>query len=177
MNSFPRRLNLSVDELVRVLSYDSASGEFIWLGPKKNGTKDSRVAGAINPSNGYHLICINGLNYYSHRLAWLYMMGEWPAEDVDHLNHIRTDNRWSNLRAATYIENGKNISMPKLNTSGRIGVSWHNKRGLWVAKIGSGGKPIFLGDFKTFDEAVAARAAAEVKHGFHTNHGRAKCQN
>jgi len=107
-----------------------------------------------------------------HHLIWMYMIGEWPKEQIDHINGIPNDNRWCNLREVTSAENQKNMKRPVNNTSGSIGVVRNKAANKWQANIGVNGKSVYLGLFEKFEDAVAARKAAEIKYGFHENHGR-----
>ncbi|EDD9119389.1 HNH endonuclease [Salmonella enterica subsp. enterica serovar Infantis] len=95
-----------------------------------------------------------------------------PNEQIDHINHIRTDNRIVNLRKASNTENSRNASIGVNNTSGALGVWFEKRRKAWVAEIKVDRKKIHIGRFEKFSDAVAARKAAEVKHGFHENHGK-----
>jgi hypothetical protein len=83
---------------------------------------------------------------------------------VDHINGVRSDNRWCNLRLATQRQNSANQGLRTTNKSGIKGVSWEARRGSWRAQIVAGGKALFLGSFKTITEAKAARLAAEAEH-------------
>jgi len=86
-------------------------------------------------------------SYLAHRLAWLYVYGEWPGKNIDHENTIRTHNGVANLREATGTQNNVNIRLPIHNTSGFKGVSWANKYQKWRAAIQIKGKSIFIGHF------------------------------
>jgi len=97
---------------------------------------------------------------------------EWPQDEIDHINGIRTDNRLVNLRSVTHRENQKNIKRSTCNTSGRVGVRWEGHRSKWRSAIKVDGREKHLGSFDSFAEASAARKAAEIKYGFHKNHGR-----
>ena len=111
-------------------------------------------------------IRVDGAGYRAHRLAWLYMTSEWPTDVIDHINGDGTDNRWSNIRAATKGQNQCNRRMSRNNTSGRQGVYYRQHRGSWAAEIWFNDKKQYLGTFATKEEAVAARAAAERQlHG------------
>jgi len=98
--------------------------------------------------------------------------GAWPPDQIDHVNGVRTDNRIENLRSVTHAENGRNQAIPRNNTSGVMGVARRTRGKKWHAQIKVGGKQIHLGSFDDKDEAIAARAAADIEHGFHENHGR-----
>jgi hypothetical protein len=121
--------------------------------------------------NGYRRISIHGKRYYAHRLAFLYMNGSLPESDTDHINHCRDDNRWDNLRRVTREENLKNQTIRTDNTSGVVGVRWFKRDGNWQARINHKGKEIHLGYFTEKGVAIQARLAAEIKYGFHPNHG------
>lgn len=106
----------------------------------------------------------------AHRVIWKLMTGEDP-QDVDHINGDPSDNRFANLRNVSHQDNGRNMKLSKASTSGCPGVYWDKRRSLWCARIHLNYRNKFLGQFKSFDEAVAARRAAEVEFGFHKNHG------
>jgi hypothetical protein len=94
------------------------------------------------------------------------MTGHWPNPEVDHRNRNPADNRWCNLREVSHLVNHQNRSFPtrtKNNQTGRVGVS-RTKQGTFRVQINSGGKNIGLGRYKTFQEAVAVREAAEIHY-------------
>ena len=111
--------------------------------------------------------------YSAHRVIWAMTYGEWPPEQIDHINGIGSDNRIVNLRAVNNAENCKNQTTPKNNTSGVMGVSWHKVTKKWAVQLSVKGKRKTLGYFTEKSEAATARKDAEVKHGYHPNHGRA----
>lgn len=159
------------DILKLLLSYDPESGIFLWKMSRRNGTKSGDIAGG-RTANGYLQITI-GRPYLQHRLAFLYMTGSIP-DCIDHINGIKSDNRWENIRPVTFAENLKNKSLPKSNKSGVPGVGWYAASNKWRAKIKSNGVMHHLGYFERFEDAVKARKAAEKRFGFHENHGRMK---
>ena len=107
-----------------------------------------------------------------HRVIWCHFYGEWPDKNlvIDHINGDDDDNRITNLRLVTQSENVKNQSLPKSNTSGAVGVIKHKNK--WKAQIKINGVSKHIGIFENFNDAVNARKKAEIKHGFHENHGR-----
>lgn len=153
---------LTQADLRRMLSYDPDSGEFRWL-VGRSRTAAGSVAGSIGAS-GHRSIKIAGRSHYAHRLAWLYMTGEWPAEQVDHINGTPDDNRWDNLREASNAENCRNTRRRQNNTSGTKGVTWDARRGKWNANICVNRRYIFLGYFEDIEAAAAAYAAASQKY-------------
>jgi hypothetical protein len=118
------------------------------------------VAGSVN-GEGYLLIKLQRRSYKAHRLAWLYVCGVWPEDQLDHINRNRSDNRISNLREVTNKQNLQNAGKYSHNTSGHSGVSWHKQRSKWVAQIKHNHKVIHLGYFTNIEDAIAARKAAE----------------
>jgi len=91
-------------ELKELVTYNPTTGEFFWNKVRRGVAKGKR-AGSKGHMRGYERIMINRKNYYSQRLAWLYVNGELPKYDTDHINGITDDNRISNLRAVTHSEN------------------------------------------------------------------------
>lgn len=148
--------------LKELLHYCPETGIFRWrvsLGTAKAGS----VAGYLD-GNGYQQIGIQGKPYLAHRLAWLYEFGEFPPNDLDHKNRVRSDNRICNLRPATKAENNQNCSMRRDNTSGHVGVYWYKRDKKWRAKIQINRKTTQLGRFTNLEDAIAARKAAELKY-------------
>ena len=162
---------LTQKRLKEVLTYDPNTG--IWLCKvTRCRAKEGSVAGHVSLTQGYRKIMIDSKLYQSGRLAILYMTGEFPECYCDHINHIRDDDRWDNLREVTAVENNKNTSMRSDNTSGTCGVAWHKKDCKWQATIKTNGKTRYLGQFNNFEDAVAAREGANIENEFHRNHGR-----
>ncbi|KXJ56550.1 MAG: hypothetical protein AXW12_00525 [Thalassospira sp. Nap_22] len=149
---------ITQEELKAILSYDQETGAFTWLsahGPMPKGM----TAGTLNKT-GYIHIQINGRRYGAHRLAWLWMTGEWPKRQIDHRNNIRNDNRWTNLRKATKSQNCANSLTYKTNTTGFRGVSWHQRDQVYIAAIGGRVNRRHIGTFRSKEDA--ARAYDEV---------------
>lgn len=155
---------LTQDQLKQLLTYDKQTGSFHWV--KRN----QRLAGSTNKVQGYRSIHIKGKNYKCSRLAWLYVYGAMPTHQIDHINHVRGDNRISNLREVTNQENQRNRRYTG-NSSGVIGVCLDKTRNKWKPHIKVDGKLINLGRFDKLEDAVKVRRLAEVEYGFHTNHG------
>ena len=158
---------LTRKELKRLLHYDPETGEFTWRVNRRGTVRAGDVAGNLHPS-GYIRIHINGRDYRAHRLAWLYIYGKWPKYEIDHINHIRNDNRIVNLREASCGDNNRNQKLQSNNTSGVTGVSWYKLIQKYRVMI----QQRHIGYYDTFEEAVKVRKAAEKKHGFHKNHGK-----
>lgn len=145
--------------------YDSLTGVLRWRVSPGRRCKAGDVAGSLNP-DGYRSVIVDGRRYKTHRIAWLYTFGEWPAGLIDHINRDKGDNRISNLRVATETQNHANSGLSRNNTTGAKGVHWHIRDKVWIARIRHLRAEHNLGRFSNFDEAVAARRAAAIKlHG------------
>jgi len=145
---------LTQEYLKSEFHYNPETGFFTRL-IARNKYKIGEVAGTID-NKGYVRININGKYYRAHRLAFLYMTGEWPKNQGDHKNRIRDDNRWENLRDADRAQQQYNRIMK--NKTGYKGVNLIN--GWYVAKIKHKGKKINLGNFRTAKEAGEAYSRA-----------------
>jgi AP2 domain. len=155
---------LTRERLVELLHYNSITGVFTWR--KSRGRASALSPAGADNGRGYIQIKVDGKKYYAHRLAFLYMIGEFPPEDVDHINGIKHDNRWENLRACSRSENLYNTQVRRDNSAGVKGVDWDKQRGKYVARIKINGRQTHLGRFSSLDEAKKAydRAARE-NHG------------
>lgn len=155
---------LDADELRRVLRYDPITGIFTWKARLANHLKIGDVAGTVH-ARGYIAIGIRGKYYYGHRLAWLYITGDWPQEHIDHVDGNPHNNKWANLREASNIENLQNRAGPaRHNKSGELGIYWEESKKRWYASIRVNKKTKNLGRFKEKADAVAVRKAAEKKY-------------
>ena len=135
------------------------------------GLKGKR-AGALRKKDGYRTIQIDGVRYQEHRIIWLFIYGDIKIKTIDHINHIRHDNRIINLRLVTPLESNLNQSKNSNNKSGCNGVHWFKTYNKWVAQLTINYKKKHLGYYVDWFDAVCARKSAEVKYGFHPNHGK-----
>ncbi len=170
------KANITVEELRSRVSYNQESGEFTWLHsdicrPSWNSRFVGEKALCAPHSNGYLFGAIANNKLFAHRAAWAMHYGCWPDGEIDHINHNRTDNRIINLRVACRSQNARNLSKSKRNISGITGVFRHSQTATWQAQIRVNRKSIHLGSFYEIKDAIAARKAAEIKYGFHQNHG------
>lgn len=162
--------DITQDKLKSILLYEKETGIFKWkVGNNQINSGDN--AGTIN-KKGYVRICINQKTYPAHCLAWLYVYGEYPQKQIDHINHDKQDNRIVNLRLVDNLENHKNMPRQKNNTSGVTGVSFRRNANKWVSHIKANGKFIHLGIFNTKEEAINSRKKAEQQYNFYMNHGK-----
>jgi len=160
---------ITQERLKELIHYDPETGGFNWV-VNRGSAKKGHNAGCTS-KRGYCSIKIDNKIHLSHRIAFLYMEGEFPLGEVDHINHIKDDNRWSNLRDATHTNNQMNRSLNKNNSSGCVGVYWQKRIEKWRAHIKVSGVSKHLGYFSNLSDAVSAREEANIKYGFHENHG------
>lgn len=152
------------DRLLHLLRYDKETGHFFWRSPVSRKVKAGDRAGWS--AGVYHRIKLDGVDYFAHRLAWLYVTGSWPKEHIDHINGNPADNRFENLREANPSQNLANQKRNTANTSGHKGVSWHKAAKKWSAYIKVNGKRRHLGLFHDKAEAAQAYASAALRlHG------------
>lgn len=167
--------NIDIPYLRSRLRYDAETGKLFWLHsdampPHWNGRRAGTEAFTYVGSDGYKIGTISYKGMKAHRVIWALIHGEWP-EQIDHIDHNRSNNRIENLRAACPKENAKNLSMLKRNTSGVTGVRWAKRDKKWQARISVRKRDVFLGNFLKFEDAVRARKEAEDRFGYHANHG------
>lgn len=127
---------ITQQELKDILHYDPDTGLFTRIKRTANCVKIGDKAGTID-SKGYVQLRVNGKLVLAHRLAFFYMTGEWPKDQIDHINGVRDDNKWANLREATRSQNGMNRGPQSNNTSGYKNIStlktkWNE---YWVVRI------------------------------------------
>lgn len=152
---------LTQERLHSLLSYDPASGVFVWRESRGKAISGEKADAARH--DGYIKITIDQKHYLGHRLAWFYVNGEWP-EFLDHINRNRADNRLCNLRVVTRTENNQNKSTRLDNSSGVTGVSFDASRKRWTVRLKIAGKYKYFGRFESFSEAVSVRKTAEKQH-------------
>lgn len=154
---------LTAERLREVLQYHPETGQFTWkLNP--SCVRIGKIAGTLL-EKGYVKIAIDKRAHMAHRLAWLYVHGEWPDGYIDHINRNKSDNRISNLRVVGRNENMQNQGLHKRNTSGFRGVSEFKNR--WRARISVNGKDKYLGRFKDKESAYEAYLKAAAKYHTH----------
>ena len=187
------RADITPELCRKLLRYEPETGKLYWKPRPASMYRDSRCHGGVRTAQwaadcwnrkyagreaftaknegGYRVGTILGVMQRAHRVAWAIHYGEWPSHQIDHDDGNRSNYRILNLKAATNRENHLNEGLSSNNTSGFTGVCWCKQTGRWRAMIRVDGKTRHLGRFVSFDDAVAARRAANVRYGFHPNHG------
>jgi hypothetical protein len=141
--------SLTQENLRKILHYDRETGVFTWLA-RRSGVKYGKAVGSMK--DGYLVIRVHRRLYRAHRLAWLYMTGDWPSEQIDHIDGNRANNSWKNLREADYFVNAQNERKARSNSkTGFLGVIW--SKGKFQAEITVGRKSKYLGRFSSAAEA------------------------
>ncbi len=156
---------ITYERLHEVLNYDATTGVFTQKIRTSYRVKIGGIAGHLNII-GYNQIKIDGKLYKAHRLAWLYVYGYMPENDIDHINQRKNDNRIINLREASRTCNIQNSKNRADNTSGIKGVSWHKQTKKWRVRIMINKKTVYLGSFADKIQAAKARLKAEIKSGW-----------
>lgn len=174
--------------LNQLLRYDAETGKLFWRARSPSFFKDGKQTAIHNAAiwnsknagreafttslpSGHRYSSIKRTKMFAHRVIWKMVTGDEPGV-IDHISGDPSDNRMVNLRSVSQVENGQNQRLRKNNASGVMGISWDPRRSKWYARINVDYGARFLGYFDQFDDAVAARRAAEIEHNFHQNHGR-----
>ena len=156
------KANLTAQRLRELFDYDPMVGSFVRrIAVGRHGRHRAGTIAGVE-TRGYISICVDRTRFFAHRLAWLYMTGEWPANMLDHINCNRSDNRFHNLRLADPAVNSQNQRSPRSdNTSGFLGVTFDKGTKRWRAKLKANGRYHHLGGFDTPEEAHAAYIEAK----------------
>lgn len=168
-----KEFTLTQDSLKDLLHYDPDTGIFTWIVNRGGGARSGDTAGYSGETRGkkYFRTEISGKAYLLHRLAYLYMTGKWPDNEIDHDDGNGLNNKWDNIGPATRVQNSKNMRKSISNKSGVTGVYLDKERNKWCVQINFEHRQIKLGRFEAFNDAVIARKMAEYKYNYHKNHG------
>ena len=152
-------------KLKELLDYDPLTGLFTCKVKRSPRAMPGTIAGGKD-SDGYISICICGAKQKAHRLAFLWMEGYFPENDVDHIDRNPSNNKWENLREVSRQCNLRNCEIGSNNRSGVTGVSYAKRDKTWKACVKISYKNIYLGSFVKKYDAVKARWEAEIKYNF-----------
>lgn len=152
--------------------YDENSGNLIWRIKPCDNVMIGDVAGYME-RDGYIRVRLHKRGYPVHCIIWEMHNGPIPkGYQIDHIDHVRSNNRLNNLRLVTCKENQRNQKLHKRNTSGFSGIYWEKAMNKWRVRImGDSGVRLNIGYFENKDDAVAARNKAYADLGYHENHG------
>lgn len=181
------RRQIPIELLRQVLRLDPATGRLYWL-PRAAGQFEARFpnracmvwnsqfagkeAFMTSDRHGYLTGHIFNRRIFAHHVAFALANGRWPSRALDHIDGNRANNLPPNLREATQAENMRNTALRSDNMSGVMGVSWDKENRRWRADIRVNGRRFNLGRFRSIQDAISARKAAEREHQFHENHGK-----
>lgn len=158
------RCDLSAGLIRSLFYYNRRTGIMRWKKTSSTRIKRGNIAGSITKA-GHRRVNINGVGYLAHRLIWVWVTGKWPARELDHKNQKKADNRWTNIRPATTLQNNQNKGKRKNNTSGYKGVWFEKHLGKFRSAVGFRGKLYRCGCFKTAKAAhIAYRKLAKRLH-------------
>lgn len=160
--------DLTAQRLRELLDYDPLTGNFTWAIGRPGARKGDR-AGCTDKKYGYICIKVDRVLHRAHRLAYLWMIGQWPDATIDHKDRKRHNNSWVNIRPATRKQNQENLPLDPRNTSGHRGVHWCKKDRLWIASIGHHGKKYVLGRSPAIDAAIRMRLDGERLYFTHSH--------
>ena len=149
---------ITAEQVRELFDYDSDTGVLTW----RDKSKKRQVEPGYVNKFGYRCFSYQGYYYSAHRLIWAWVHGEWPKGQIDHINHVRDDNRISNLRDVSPEFNQKHVKAYKNSPLGRPGVTFVPDRSKWRVFVGR----THIGYFKCLLDAVAARFRAEQEHGY-----------
>lgn len=151
---------LTAEMARRLFIYDAEIGHLRWAITPNSSFPAGSVAGNVN--RGYRRIKYLGDTFQEHRLVWLIHKGEWPKNQLDHIDRCRDNNRITNLREADKYQQGGNRKLNVSNTSGFRGVVWHKRDKKWQVSIRVKGKRVHIGLFDSKEAAASAYNAAAV---------------
>jgi hypothetical protein len=145
---------LTQEILKQYVVYHPDTGWFTSTGVRYSSKQAGERVGTLHNTKGYRYLTIKGKTYREQRVAFLYMTGEWPKHQVDHINRIKDDNRWENLRDVPAAKNAQNRKVFSTNKSGHTGVVWNRECLKWQVLCRANGKKHYGGLFDGLDEAV-----------------------
>lgn len=154
------------ETLLSAFRYDPETGYLYWKWHSARGFQGTRAGKypldypQVKDPRAYVIVGLLTKTYKAHRAIWKMVTGDEPPENIDHIDGDGCNNRWSNLREASMSQNIANGFMWSTNTSGIKGVSWAKTTKRWRAEMWQGGKHIYIGVYKTFEEACDAREKA-----------------
>lgn len=152
--------------LKKLFYYDPISGVLKRIGRLTSSGKvlPCDFVGKATSIHGYYQYTVKDYTFDAHKLIWMLVTGTWPAQDIDHINGDRRDNRWSNLREVSRTYNLRNVGKKTEPKHGHVGIYPLGKK--WRASIGAEQKA----GFATKEEAIARRVAKEKELGYGDNH-------
>lgn len=162
---------ITQEKLLRNFHYNLETGELRFNFDSLSGRSGEIVTANKIANPGYLCLSINKKPYLVHRVIFMYMTGRWPKY-TDHIDHNKVNNRWNNIREVSNRENALNCGIGKNSKTNAVGVTLHKPTNKYRAYIGVNRKQVHLGLFENIQDAITARAEANIKYGYHKNHGK-----
>lgn len=163
-----KRFDITHAELLETLRYDGETGDLFWKNKGSGRGDNSKPAGSFavkgSVKTEWRRVTLFGNDYSVSVIVWFYVTGEWPAEQLDHIDQNKSNNRFGNLRLANNSQQQLNQGIRSNNTSGIPGVSYNILTERWHSTLNVNGKKILAKVCKTKKEAVELRLAALLKH-------------
>ncbi len=182
------KTGIAPDVLRQLLRYEPDTGKLYWL-PRGlewfcDAKSPERIANSWNTrhsgglafkrqTKGYFSGTLLRQKLLAHRVIFAHHHGKWP-EYIDHADGNPSNNRIENLRDVSHQKNMQNMPVSIRNKSGIMGVGWRKNEQKWAARITVDGRRHSLGYYHDKNEAIVARKNAEIRFGFHQNHGRTR---
>ena len=168
---------LTFERANELFKYEPETGMLIRKVTTSNNRFHAGTTAGCSSPDGYLRVRADKVLYMVHRVCYLLAYGSLPDDmQVDHINHVRDDNRLVNLRFVTQGENLKNQSVSSKSTTGVTGVYFSKSRNKFIAQIKVNRQVHYLGCYNTLEAAAAARAEANLKFNFHNNHGKGRAE-
>jgi hypothetical protein len=156
---------ITQERLKELLHYNPDTGLFTRaIDAGSGGQYKAGTLAGCKRKDGYVILSIDGKRYFAHRIAWIYMTGVLPDEQIDHKDLNRSNNIFGNLRQATDLQNRMNTRKRATNTSGFKGVMFERRRNKWISKMWVNHKQIHLGYFHNKEDAAKAYEKAAIKY-------------
>lgn len=170
MNKFCKKKQfqkIDTNSIKEVINYNHETGVLTWKVSGAGRFKRAGMEVGSRTKKGYLAVCLNGVMYQAHRIAYAIYTGEdIDGVQIDHINGNKSDNRIENLRKCSNSQNQMNRSSKKKDESKEKNVHWCNSKSRWVVKIRVAGKSIYIGSYSDVDDAAcAARNARDKYHG------------
>ena len=172
--------NLSQEYLKECFDYNEITGELLKRPRPRHHFKNNRnymisLSQLHTPNisvsdSGYVRVSLDNKIFYAHRIIWKMQTGEDPYI-IDHIDHNRLNNTWSNLRNIQRKDPSKNLGKSIKNKSGITGVYFNKSIKKWVAQCRANGHQRYIGSYLDINDAAQAVLEFRMKHGFHKNHG------